>query len=129
MYLGAKKILSHREVDGYIFVDFEDGTSDKFSVAQFQDLATEESVDPTTFRQRRCFFLQKEVYKTLLSHNTLVSDMEFLCMVLKETVQMNYKTAVNSLWGKDEEKNLWEMHAHIKPESDLDAKGGIPTQS
>ena len=112
MFLGTKEILSHNETDGYVFVKFADGTEDKYSKVQFDQLISEESLNDSDYRLKRCLFLEDEIYKTLLLHNVHVSDIDFICSRLPNSVKENYLKAINLLWGKGEtsQKTMWEMH-------------------
>ena len=98
MFIGTNKIISTKNLpenthEGLplIQVDYENGSSEVLSKLMYDTVVSEESCDPSAFREKRIFPVVQEVLKIMRNWGLKLNELHFFSAVLTNSLHENQK--------------------------------------
>lgn len=100
-YIGNKEI---EKIEGSV-VYYKQGEGVKppfvetFSEDVLKDIITEEPLDATGLRDKKCFPIVGKILDLLLKENVYISEVEYILQRLKQSINVNMDAADEKNWG------------------------------
>lgn len=117
--MDKKQFYGDREIDsigdkkenGLFTVTFKDKSVAELSAGSITNVITDEPIDATTLRDKRCFPIVTEILKLFLDENVYIYDVDFITQRVIMSINESCKVGNAKLWGASEvEQTMSQVH-------------------
>lgn len=89
-----------------ISVEYVDGTKEQFSSLMLDKIISDEACDLSKLRDKRLYPIVEEVLKVLREWGIRISELQYMSVLLNQSIEYNQREAILELWSKWIEKPL-----------------------
>lgn len=105
-YYGQKEVEKIGDVkeSGLVDVTFKDGSVEELPQHNIPEIITDEPLDATALRDKRCFPVVAEILKVLLNANVHIDEIDFIAQRVIMSINESLKKGSEILWGASEDE-------------------------
>jgi hypothetical protein len=112
-YYGDREVESVSDIkeNGFVDVKFIDGTSIELKPKMVESVLTDESIDLTKLREKRCFPVVVKILELFLDFNVKIDEIDFITQRVILSINESCKNGNDKLWGSQEsDRTMNDVH-------------------